>query len=167
MKEIDPRIPLFLAALGELNPGERARLRRNAGNTLAEAQDNALTLFYRLRPYQLPEYQEDTYFLLATLYPLAQSGGSGNLGHALRHARGPENAPGLDRRVAILLDADSTQLRFRLSQAVRYLASRDTPVNWPRLLEDLLQWTHPARFIQRQWARAYFTSEVEAVPAQS
>lgn len=146
----------FVAQLAQLDAGERARLKRNAGNRLAEARDASLGLFYRILPPVVPRYQEETYFLLATLYPLAESGGKGNLGDALRRAQNSANAPGLDRRVEILLDADEAQLPFRLRQAIRFLYSHRILVNWPRLLQDLLYWTHPDRFVQQQWARAYF-----------
>jgi CRISPR system Cascade subunit CasB len=167
MREIDPRILGFVAALGDLGPGDRARLRRNAGRPLSESRDGAMDLFYRIRPAKTPEFQEDTYFLLATLYPLATHGGQGNLGQSLRAARGTDNSAGLDRRMAALLDADTEQLRYRIGQAVRYLASQDVPVNWSRLLDDLLRWNHASRYIQRQWARSYYSGEGEPAAAQS
>jgi len=55
-----------------------------------------------------------------------------------------------------LLDSDATQLPFRLRQAIRFLKSKGVKVNLQQLLEDLLQWNHPGRFVQKQWARAYF-----------
>lgn len=166
MREIDPGIASFVAALARLGPGDQARLRRNAGRSLSEARGGAMDLFYRLRPPNMPEYLEDTYFLLATLYPLAGSGGQGNLGQSLRQARGADNSPGLDRRMAALLDSDTEQLRYRVGQAVRYLASQEVAVNWARLLSDLLQWNHPARFVQREWARSYYVGDSARV-AQS
>lgn len=155
-KKLDPRITQFIANLEELDAGERARLKRNAGNSLVQARHTALGLFYKALPPNVPRYQEETYFLVATLYPLADSGETGNLGAALRQAQVPTNKEGLDRRIEILLDADETQLPFRLRQAVRFLYSNRVPVDWPRLLDDLLYWTHESRFVQKAWARAYF-----------
>lgn len=151
------QIDAFFERLERLDAGGRARLKRNAGNSLAESRA-ALGLFYNLLPPGVPTYQEETYFMVATLYPLAEGDGQGNLGAALRRARTKDNAKGLDRRVEILLDADEGQLSFRLRQAIRFLhASRDrVRVNWPRLLEDLLRWNSPKRFVQEQWARSYF-----------
>ncbi len=152
-----PQTVAFMDRLADLDAGERARLKRNAGKTLAEARDTALALFYRLIPPGVPETQEEIYFLVATLYPLAESGKNGNLGDALRRARMmAASEEGLDRHVEVLLDADAEQLPFRLRQAIHYLASSRVPVNWPQLLEDLLNWNHPRRFVQRAWARAYF-----------
>jgi CRISPR system Cascade subunit CasB len=151
-------VSAFLANLAKLDPGERARLRRSAGCTLAEARD-VLALFYRLLPYGVPAHQEETYFLVATLYPLAETTDNGDLGASLGRARSKANAKGMDRRVQSLLDADPEQLPFRLRQAVNFLQSNRVRVNWAQLLEDLLQWNHPERYIQPRWARSYFHLE--------
>jgi CRISPR system Cascade subunit CasB len=155
-KEMDPRIAQFVARLEQLDAGEKARLKRNAGSTLTETRHTALGLFYRILPPNVPRYQEGIYFMVATLYPLAESGGGGNLGAALRRAQDAQNKDGLDRRVMVLLDADETQLPFRLRQVIRYLYSRRVPVDWSCLLKDLLYWTHENRFVQQDWARTYF-----------
>ncbi|MGQ9502992.1 MAG: type I-E CRISPR-associated protein Cse2/CasB [Anaerolineae bacterium] len=157
-----PQTRKFVERLAGLDAGERARLKRSAGKSLAEARDAALALFYRLLPPGVPKDQEEIYFLIATLYPLAEAGTQGNLGDALRRVGSLlQNRASLDRRVQILLDTDSTQLPFRLRQAVHYLASQRVPVNWAQLLEDLLCWNHPRRFVQREWARAYFVGSPE------
>jgi CRISPR system Cascade subunit CasB len=155
-REPNPQVAAFFERLQRLDPGERARLKRAAGQTLAESRD-ALGLFYSLLPFGMPPAKEEIYFFVATLYPMAEGGNSGDLGAALRRARQDKNAKGLDRRVEILLDADATQLPFRLRQAIRFLQSNRVRVDWPYLLQDLLYWTHPDRFVQRQWARSYFS----------
>jgi CRISPR system Cascade subunit CasB len=153
----DPRIVEFCERLAGLDAGEKARLKRNAGRTMAESR-NVLGLFFHALPYGVPKYQEETYFMLATLFPLAESGGEGNLGASLYRARDSKRQenPGLDRRVEVLLDANEEQLRFRLRQAIRYLDSRRVAVKWPQLLRDLLAWDHPKRYVQENWARSYF-----------
>ena len=155
-RAIDPKITSFIEGLEELDAGERARLKRCAGQRLAEASGSALRLFYRLLPHRVSRFQEEVYFLAATIYPLADDGGTGNFGISLRQARQAGNSPGVDRRVEILLDADESQLPFRLRQATRFLASNQVRVDWTQLLVDLLYWTHPARFVQQNWARSYF-----------
>jgi CRISPR system Cascade subunit CasB len=146
----------FVERLAQLAPGDRARLKRDAGKTMAES--HSIGLAYRILPYGLGARREEIYFLLATVYPLADGGGAGNLGDALRLARDPkpDKNKGLDRRVEILLDADVTQLPFRLRQTVRLLKSRRVKVNWEMLLADLLAWERPDRPIQKRWARQYF-----------
>lgn len=155
MAEHDNRPAWFVERLEALEPGDRARLKRNAGQPLAEAR-NALGLFYRILPPGVLQAQENAYFLIATLYPLADGGGRGDFGQALRRARSAQNRRGLDRRIEILLDADETQMSFRLRQSVCFLQSCRVRIDWTSLLEDALRWNHPERFVQRKWARSYF-----------
>lgn len=152
--ELSEKVKKFLQNLSTLDAGDKAKLKRDAGRPLAEGQ--SLGLFYRLLPHGLSVSQEEIFFLLATLYPLADSGGTENFGASLRRARDPKNHKGLDRRIEILLDSDITQLPFRLRQAVRFLKSNRASVNWQQLLEDLLRWNYSNRAVQKQWARAYF-----------
>ena len=162
--EIDPRIKLFIQRLEKLDPGQRATLKRNAGTPLAESHE-ALGMFYSLLPAGAPQQLEELYFLVATLFPLAEGGASGDLGDALRQARSSKNQKGLDRRVEVLLDADEVQVAFRLRAAIHFLQSNRVQVNWYRLLEDLLRWTHPSRIVQERWARSYFKLQLGAKPS--
>jgi CRISPR system Cascade subunit CasB len=107
-------------------------------------------------PPDVPAFQHEIYFLAASLYPLTEAGGPGNLGFSMRRARNANNSKGLDRRMEVLLDADETQLPHRLRQAIHLLQSNRIKVNWPQLLEDLLYWSHANRFVQRRWAQSYF-----------
>jgi CRISPR system Cascade subunit CasB len=150
----DPKITYFISRLEHLDPGGKAKLKRSAGEMLGEAREVAF--FYSLLPNGVQEKQEETYFLTATLFPLAEAGGSGDLGASLRRAKTDKNAKGLDRRVQALLDADEAQLPYRLRRAIFFLRSNRVRVNWARLLQELLQWDASTRFVQRQWARSYF-----------
>lgn len=155
MKADDPRIQQFLERLQGLSTGERARLKRNAGKALADSHQ-VMGLFFKILPPGLWSGAEPWFFLVATLFPQTGSAAEGNFGDSLRLARSADNGDGLDRRFEVLLDADEQQLPFRLRQAVRLLAATEIPVNWPQLLSDLTNWTHPNRFVQEQWARTYF-----------
>lgn len=154
--EFDPRVTAFFLRLEKLDAGERARLKRCAGQTLAEARHEALGLFFRVLPPDVPAFQHEMYFLAASLYPMTEAGKSGNFGDSLRQLRSPKNSKGLDRRMEILLDAEGAQLPYRLRQAVHLLQANHVRINWPQLLEDLLNWTHFNRFVQRHWAQSYF-----------
>lgn len=156
--KFDPRVIEFCDRLAGLDSGQRARLKRNAGRRLADSHQ-VLGLFFQVLPRNVPRSQEELYFLVATLYPLIDGGDGGNLGDTLRLVRDPKYAQGLDRRVEVLLDADHDQLPFRLRQAIRFVESRRGSVNWPLLLQDLLAWDHPKRYVQERWARAYFASQ--------
>jgi CRISPR system Cascade subunit CasB len=163
-KALDPAISQFVENLARLEPGDRARLKRNAGNRLNEANRAAGLFYNKVLPYGVPHWAEDWYFLAATLYPLEKETSGApppNFGLSLRRVRNEKNGAGLDRRVERLLDADEQQLPFHLRQAVHFLASNRGRVDWGRLLEDLLRWSHPDRYIQRKWARTYFAKEAD------
>src|SRR6266545_5885419 len=154
----------FIANLGRLDPGGRARLKRNAGRVLAEARDIHRAFFQAL-PYDVNERQQEDYFLVATLFPLVpHSPQAGSLGETLRQVRRLRAAPSdgrlnsFDRRFQTLIDSDREQLPFRLRQAVRLVATHREGValNWERLLLDVLGWERLDRGVQLRWARAYF-----------
>jgi CRISPR system Cascade subunit CasB len=155
----NPQVGLFFQRLDRLDAGGRARLKRSAGQPLAAARREALGLFYSLLPPGVPEWQHETYFLAATLYPLADGGGSGDLGATLRRARSSRNAKGIDRRVMALLDADESQLAYRLRRAIFFLQSNRVRIHWQALLQDLLAWNAPSRYVQRRWAQSYFQAD--------
>lgn len=150
-----------------------ARLRRCAGRSLAECPE-VFPLFYRLLPHVVRgnEQREERYFLLATLYALnPRSSTARDFGatmSAVAASRGV-GREGIDRRMAVLLDAPLDDLRFRLRQLVALAASQDIGINWRSLLDDLLWWEQPARRVQRRWARSYFghASESESSTASA
>ena len=153
----------FVDNLARLDAGDRARLKRNAGNRLSEA-NRAVGLFYnKVLPYGVSRWDEDSYFLVATLYPLekgvSETSPPANLALSLRRIRNTDNENGLDRRVERLLDADEQQLPFQLRQAVQFLAAHQGRVNWGQLVYDVLRWSRPTRSVQRRWARAYFAGD--------
>ena len=158
----------FIAALEQLDAGGRARLKRNAGNTLADAR-NVHRAFFQSLPYTVGERLHEDYFLIATLYPLANNrAGIGNLGDTMRHvrqARGGDTsgrANSLDRRFETLLDCEREHLPFRLRQAVRLAAASEQAIDWTQLLLDIIGWEQPERRIQLRWARSYFVGKLEA-----
>jgi CRISPR system Cascade subunit CasB len=167
-RESDERTTTFITKLGTLETGERARLKRDAGKAIAEAQN--IGLFYRLLYgiYGISLPQEESYFLIATLYPFAEnSANEGNFGATLHKIRNTirtakkgikEPTKSLDRRMEVLLDADMAQLSFRLRQMLKLAKSTDKGIciNWQKMLEDLLKWNWTSRIVQKEWARAYF-----------
>jgi len=166
-----------LEALGQRDAvrADLARLRRCAGRSLAECP-GVFQLFYRLLPYPVrgDDREEDRYFLVATLFALdPRSSGARDFGANMRAvalARGAgrgEMDEGVSRRMAVLLDAPGEDLAFRLRQLVALAASTDMGINWRSLLSDILCWDHPARRVQRRWARSYFGGGPGAVPEQT
>ncbi len=177
----------FVTMLGKLEDGDRAKLKRNAGQTLNDSRD-VMGLFYNklLREVQIDKWDEETYFLVATLYPFDKQRGrpdevtndeadgvgetavspthTPSFGKSLRDIRTEKNGNGLDRRVERLLDADASQMPFYLRREVNFVTNEGGTINWATLLDDLLKWDHPDRYIQRNWARDYFTSQPSSKP---
>lgn len=151
------KIISFCQRLEKLDAGGKARLKRCAGLSLGEARQEAVGLFFSILPAGVPAHQEETYFLVATLFGLGKSGGRRNLGEALRKIKTDQNKKGLDRRMKILLDADTSQVGFRLRQAVVFLKAQQVAIDFQQLLDDLLWWGHEEHNVQRRWARSYFT----------
>lgn len=164
------QIAAFVGALERLDAAGRARLKRNAGRGLNEARD-VQRVFFQALPYEVPERQYEDYFLLATLFPLAEPRGeSASFGSTMRQvsrsrAREGRESASLDRRFQTMIDSDREQLPFRLRQAVRLAAASDQGVDWAQLLTDLLAWEHPERYVQRRWMKDYFVGQFEIEPA--
>ena len=170
--EATPRqrqITNFITALERLDAAGRARLKRSAGRTLGEARD-VHRVFFQALPYEVVgrAIEEETYFLVATLYPLADPRGGGvSLGATLRQVRQRRESASLDRRFQSLIDSDRAQLPFRLRQSVRLAAATEQAVDWSQLLGDLLGWERDARPVQLRWARDYFVGRPEAATVEN
>lgn len=170
----------FVRRLRDLDSGERACFKRNAGSPISESH-NAAGLFYKklVHDHPLSEAQEEIYFLVATLYPFEKPSKQKpevetepperpeNFGVSLSEIRRRlENkkagsANGLDNRFERLLDAGVEQLPFYLRREVHFLINEGGQVDWQHLLRDLLRWDYPDRRVQRNWARAYFATSTQ------
>lgn len=183
----EEQINMFLQNLSKLDDGERARFKRNAGNTLAESHQVTLLFYQKVAPYGILPWQEDIYFLLTTLYPFdkrqreidrspknteeaeqeetetAVFPKKFTLGTSFRQVRSDQNQTGSDRRFARLLDADREQLPFQLRQAIMRLTADWVAIDWAQLTKDILNWENSSRYVQRNWARDY----VATPPKQS
>jgi len=180
----DRQIGEFIRNLSGLDDGERARLKRNAGKSIAESHQAQLLFYRRVLPRGVAARQEEPYFLIATLYPLdkgqrnrdrravdrldepdettaSASPAGGSFGASFRRARTEQNQTGLDRRFARLLDAAAEDLPFQLRQAVMRLANEDVFIDWPQLTRDILRWNQSERRVQRRWARDYVYAAAE------
>lgn len=137
--------------------GALAALRRGLGRPPGAAAEMYRYVVPWL-PADAPAWREDAYYLIAALFGYhPAAGGHGNMGNHFARARqagGDDTA--LERRFTALLAAHSDDLDFYLRQAVSFLKSKEIPLNWHQLLHDVLQWGHPDRYVQQQWARAFW-----------
>jgi len=181
-------VSTFVKRLRDLDDGERARFKRNAGTSMDESH-NALGLFYKrlLFDYSLRERDEDVYFLIATLFPFEKKPKQTPESSATEPSERPKNfgaslgkirhriegkkegaAKGLDNRFERLLDADEQQLSYYLRHEAHFLMNQEGGrIHWEQLLRDLLIWDYADRRVQRRWARDYFASPAQEQPTDN
>lgn len=158
----------FIERLYELDRGDKAILRRNAGYTIAQSR-NATGIFYRILPPEIVGHRdEEIYFLVATLIGYNhEPAPEGDYGATMRAVRAKTSSDSIDRRMRILLDSEfdlvdglrpgGGEMAYRLRQSVKLAAGQRVGVDWPRLLDDLLWWSHPDKRARKRWARSYYS----------
>ena len=111
-------------------------------------------------------WREDVHYLVASLFAYQpvnwrqeRPGGYTNLGASFaRLAVGPAQES-VERRFTNLLTARQEDLHIHMPHAISLLKSKEQPVDWARLLDDLKSWDHDERWVQRNWARAFWNGD--------
>ena len=108
-------------------------------------------------------WREDVYYIVAALFAFhpcnwrrAASDRYTNLGASFAKTAGGDSHEAVERRFTALLNVRAEDLHVHLRHAVSLLKSKDAPIDWARLLRDLMSWNHEDRRIQRDWARAFW-----------
>jgi CRISPR system Cascade subunit CasB len=139
------------------NRGALAALRRGMGQPPGTVAD-----MYRYIVPWLPDEAwtrlEDAYYQIAALFAYhPDAGGTGNMGRHFARTRDPQgDNTAIERRFTALLAAHPDDLDVYLRQVVSFLKSKEVPINWHQLLADVLAWGHPDRYVQKQWASAFW-----------
>lgn len=121
-----------------IEPGQMARVHRHVVPYLPEAR-----------------YDDRWYYVLASLFgsfPKHRSGYS--LGKAFKPLKAKSDS--MEARFVALLNAHPDDLDDHLRHAVSLLKSNEQPLDWFRLLDDLIQWDHPEGHVQLRWARDFY-----------
>jgi len=155
----------FINRLKELaagqNRGALASLRRGLGQppgTVAE-------MYRYVEPFlggieSGARFKERAFYLVAALFALhPRSTDEGNMGTHLAKTRTDAGADALERRFTALLAAHPDDLPEYLRQSVSFLKSKEVPVNWLRLVQDLQNWEKrddPQYSVQKRWAREFW-----------
>ncbi|BBG66617.1 CRISPR-associated protein, Cse2 family [Hydrogenimonas sp.] len=139
----------------EEDRGAMAALRRGLGKASGDPE------MYRYVVPFLDRYRSNDwiYFTIAALYgyhhdPTIEDGR--NLGASMGAL---ERNDSLQWRFSWLLDSQSDELPSRLKSVVSLLKSKNIPIDYRRLLRDLLAWEHPDRYVQLNWARSFYQTE--------
>jgi CRISPR system Cascade subunit CasB len=89
----------------------------------------------------------------------------GNFGKTWKLAISGNGSKSISRRFSTILDADydpatgDGDLPYRLRQMVHYAAAKGIGVDWAMLLIDLKFWDWPEKYVQKNWARSFFSHE--------
>lgn len=167
----DENIRIFVDRLEALSSGDRAVLKRNAGNLLTESRGGAMAVFYRVLPFGIHPNEEELWFIVATSRFLNRykieaiiENSNKDFGWTLIEINKAYKSDSFDMRVRGLLDCRWNEgdgaLAYRLRQMVKLADGKSIPVDWRCLLHDLLNWEHPERWVQKKWARSYFGSRL-------
>lgn len=162
----------FVGALEALardqDRGQLAALRRSRGRQFGDHAERDGWVLRVLSRYGAAHSGGDRRIniccLVASLFALhSGEGGSGTLGAAF-HRLG-KVAPGAEqsaeRRFHQLLDSDFEDLPDRLRHSIALLKSKEIPVDWRRLLADLINWEWPSRSVQKAWSRDFWAPAIE------
>lgn len=122
--------------------------------------------------WYLPNHQreQDAYVLVGALFAYhPQSASEGNLGHHFamlreRWEQAQKSTESLERRFNGLLRAHPDDLTPHLRSAISLLKRDEVPVHWERLLYDVSYWGHFERFVQREWANAFWRRPAQEAP---
>lgn len=151
----------FVARLERLrdegNRGALATLRRSLSNP---GRDFSAYTVIGAHLSLAPSRNVDDFVLVASLFafhPLSIADGR-SLGASLRvlRARLDGGEDSLDLMVAAVLNADDEDIPVRIRHVISRLASKEVPVDYRRLLRDLVAWSHPDRYVQKRWAKDYW-----------
>jgi CRISPR system Cascade subunit CasB len=130
-----------------------AKLRRGLGKSLGSAEMYPLII-----PF-LPkhDYHHSRYFLVAALFGLhpQSTAREESIGTIFSKMDASES---VEKRFIALLNAHEDELDYHLRQAVSLARSREIPINYHRLLDDILHWTHEERYVQYNWAKDYWVT---------
>lgn len=143
---------LELATEGNEKRGALADLRSGLGKEPGQMA----RVHKHVVPYLPQEKWNDRwYYVLATLfgsYPKHRNGYS--LGKAFKPLR--QKSDSMETRFVALLNAHPDDLDDHLRHAVSLLKSNEQPLDWFKLLDDLMQWDHPEGKVQLRWARDFY-----------
>jgi CRISPR system Cascade subunit CasB len=111
---------------------------------------------------------EDACFLVAGLFAMHRLSwpddgqGPHNLGASFYRLKEKTNSGSVEQRFVALLNCHDDDLASHLRQAVSLLKAHEVPVDWAELLRDVQRWRSEQRWVQRRWARSFWS---EAAPA--
>ena len=151
-------------------PGQNRAAMATLRRALSGEERDTLPV-YRYVGWYLPSYpkERERCILVAALFADHQgSTTEGTLGKhlaALIRADDQKQAA-VERRFSQLLTAHPDDLPTYLRQAVSLLKTTGIPINWQRLLRDVLYWETDGERIRQKWAYDFWGPDVGAPPVR-
>ena len=159
-REEDPRIKgmvdhlLHLARTADTISASRAGLAE-----LRQAIDDPLRGAKHVAPYlgSVTRADEYRFFEVASLFALHRKHQDGvSLGDALRRSKDKRGSDSIEGRFVALISTSPDHLYDRLRQAVTLLKADEIPLDWHRLLNDVLHWDRADKRFQHALARDFY-----------
>ena len=66
-----------------------------------------------------------------------------------------------EKRFIDLLDADEEELPYKLRQAISLIGKEGIGIDWVLFIKHLNHWNHADRWVQKGWARGFWSAPVE------
>lgn len=147
----------WLEQLNEADNKVRAVLRRSLGF----GPGQHIPAFPYVEPFLKGEqegWRREVHYLVAALWAAhwreGRAGATFPLARACAAHQIKSGSASTERRFINLLDADREQLPHRLRQIVALLGEQ--PIDFERLLSDLIAWHRDDKRSQQQWARDFY-----------
>ncbi len=166
----------FIAQLLRLTPAEHdapqersrkraalAALRRGLGKAPGAATE-MLPYIVPILPENAYGWREQACYLVASLFALYRPERGEqvepNFGVAYLRLIEATKSDSTERRFLALLDAPRDSLPDHLRHAIGQMAAtnRRIPIDWRSLLKDILSWDADDRWVQRKWAKGFYTA---------
>lgn len=145
----------YLEVLAEKDPKVRAVLKRSLAFNPGSYPPAFPYVEHRLSNED--GWKRTVFYLVAGLWAF-HGGGHGQgkkfTSACKEHYLKKDKSSSFEKRFIALLDADEGQLPHRLRQMIALL--KDYSFDFGALLNDLLWWSHPDRWVQIKWAKEFY-----------
>jgi CRISPR system Cascade subunit CasB len=162
-----PFVGYLLGLAKREDRGALAALRRGLGKPPGTAPEMHPYVAPWLSP-GMPPWEEDALYTLAALFGThPHHAAVGNLGASFRRVSSKTESESIEKRFIALLACHADDLPELLRQAISLAKSKEVPIDYNQLLHDIPLWGHPDRFVQREWARAFWSPSGKEQKAQA
>ncbi|OQB75035.1 MAG: CRISPR-associated protein Cse2 (CRISPR_cse2) [bacterium ADurb.Bin132] len=142
-----------------------ATLRKGLGKEPGTVTEMYKYVYSRI-PGQTNLFDEKIYFLTASLFALWYQGKQdlvkdfeGDLGKTFNQINKNSKSESIEKRFTAIINSHFDDLPNHLRHAVSLAKSKDVPVNWSFLLEDLKWWNNDDKRVQKKWMKSFLQEE--------